>query len=176
MVDVGTEPHYPCTTLHRMIATVINLRSEKTNAHSDSSLSVAFSPDGSKIVSGLSSGTIKVWASGASEATKRPSLAKTDTWWLAWQLRWISRLRRPTPTAMASPQSTSRPTEARLSPDRTTRRSKFGIRVRFGPQIAFLSPKLTLSAFPGSYAGSQEREGQRPQRLHQLGRLQQRWH
>ena len=67
MVDVGTEPHYPCTTLHRMIATVINLRSEKTNAHSDSSRSVAFSPDGKTIVSGSFDKTIKVWDAGTPE-------------------------------------------------------------------------------------------------------------
>ena len=35
--------------------------SEKTNAHSNSVMSVAFSPDGSKIVSGSADKTIKVW-------------------------------------------------------------------------------------------------------------------
>ncbi len=35
--------------------------SEKTNAHSDYVRSVAFSPDGTKIVSGSADGTIKVW-------------------------------------------------------------------------------------------------------------------
>jgi WD40 repeat protein len=35
--------------------------SEKTNAHSDYVMSVAFSPDGTKIVSGSADGTIKVW-------------------------------------------------------------------------------------------------------------------
>ena len=35
--------------------------SEKTNAHSDCIMSVAFSPDGTKIVSGSADGTIKVW-------------------------------------------------------------------------------------------------------------------
>ena len=35
--------------------------SEKTNAHSDRVMSVAFSPDGTKIVSGSDDGTIKVW-------------------------------------------------------------------------------------------------------------------
>ncbi len=35
--------------------------SEKTNAHSDFVMSVAFSPDGTKIVSGSADRTIKVW-------------------------------------------------------------------------------------------------------------------
>ncbi len=35
--------------------------SKKTNAHSDYIWSVAFSPDGTKIVSGSSDRTIKVW-------------------------------------------------------------------------------------------------------------------
>ena len=35
--------------------------SEKTNAHSNSVMSVAFSPHGSKIVSGSADKTIKVW-------------------------------------------------------------------------------------------------------------------
>ena len=35
--------------------------SEKTNAHSDWVVSVAFSPDGTKIVSGSFDKTIKVW-------------------------------------------------------------------------------------------------------------------
>ena len=39
--------------------------SEKTNTHSDYIRSVAFSPDGTKIVSGSRDGTIKVWDSGA---------------------------------------------------------------------------------------------------------------
>ena len=39
--------------------------SEKTKAHSDLITSVAFSPDGTKIVSGSWDKTIKVWESGA---------------------------------------------------------------------------------------------------------------
>jgi WD40 repeat protein len=39
--------------------------SEKPNAHSLNINSVAFSPDGTKIVSGSGDKTIKVWDSGA---------------------------------------------------------------------------------------------------------------
>ena len=66
----------------------MELMSEKTNAHSDTIWSVAFSPDGSKIVSGSSDQTIKVWDFGALEPSERPSLAKTDACWLFWQARW----------------------------------------------------------------------------------------
>ena len=62
--------------------------SEKTNAHSDRITSVAFSPDGTKIVSGAYDKTIKVWDSGALSPHNRPSLAKTDACWLVWQARW----------------------------------------------------------------------------------------
>ena len=41
------------------------MKAEKTNAHSDFVRSVAFSPDGSKIVSGSDDKTIKVWDAGA---------------------------------------------------------------------------------------------------------------
>ena len=50
--------------------------SEKTNAHSDSIRSVAFSPDGTKIVSGSDDGTIKVWDSGALLPSKSPLLGQ----------------------------------------------------------------------------------------------------
>ena len=43
------------------LAGALGLLSEKTNAHSRRINSVAFSPDGTKIVSACSGGTIKVW-------------------------------------------------------------------------------------------------------------------
>ena len=64
------------------------LISEKTNAHSEWITSVAFSPDGTKIVSGSDDNTIKVWDSGAPRAQNRPSSAKSDACWLVWQTNW----------------------------------------------------------------------------------------
>jgi len=50
--------------------------SEKTNAHSHWVMSVAFSPDGTKIVSGSRDETIKVWDSGALLPSKLPLLGQ----------------------------------------------------------------------------------------------------
>ena len=68
----------------------MELLSEKTNAHSSIIMSVAFSPDGTKIVSGSVDETIKVWDSGVPRAQNRPSLAKTDACWIVWQANWSS--------------------------------------------------------------------------------------
>ena len=69
----------------------MELLSEKVNAHSGWVLSVAFSPDGTTIVSaGSSDKTIKVWDSGALLPSSHFSLVKTDACWLVWQARWCS--------------------------------------------------------------------------------------
>jgi len=48
-----------------MLATAsLELKAEKQSAHSDMVMSVAFSPDGSTIVSGSGDQTIKVWDAG----------------------------------------------------------------------------------------------------------------
>jgi WD40 repeat protein len=59
-----------------MIAMLINCVAEKASAHSRDIYSVAFSPDGTKIVSGGRDGTIKVWDSGAPRAQNCPLLGQ----------------------------------------------------------------------------------------------------
>jgi WD40 repeat protein len=58
-----------------MLSSALTLNTEKSNAHSSEIPSVAFSPDGTKIVSGSSDKTIKVWDSGAFWASNRLSFA-----------------------------------------------------------------------------------------------------
>ncbi len=67
------------------LADKLEMLSEKTNAHSHYVMSVAFSPDGTKIVSGSADKTIKVWDSGVPEPSNRPSFAKTDAWQTNWR-------------------------------------------------------------------------------------------
>jgi WD40 repeat protein len=64
------------TLVRRMMATLINCVVEKTSAHSDGIMSVALSPDGTKIVSACIGGMIIVWDSGAPRALKSPLLGR----------------------------------------------------------------------------------------------------
>jgi len=57
-------------------ADALGLLSEKPNAHSFNIPSVAFSPDGTKIVSGSGDQTIKVWDSGVPRAHELPLLGQ----------------------------------------------------------------------------------------------------
>ena len=55
---------------------LINCVAEKANAHSGIIYSVAFSPDGTKIVSGSWDKTIKVWDFGAPRSLESPLLGE----------------------------------------------------------------------------------------------------
>ena len=59
---------------------------EKQNAHSCDITSVGYNHNGTKIVSACEGGTIKVWDSGAPEASNLLSLAKTDAYSLLSQV------------------------------------------------------------------------------------------
>ena len=48
------------------LAATLGLLGEMTDAHSNGVTSVAFAPDGTRIVSGSDNKTLKVWDSGAS--------------------------------------------------------------------------------------------------------------
>ena len=69
-------PNTNTSLVRRMNAMLINCVAEKTNAHSGDIYSVAFSPDGTKIVSGSNDRTIKVWDLGAPESSKLPLLGQ----------------------------------------------------------------------------------------------------
>jgi len=55
------------------LAGKLEMLSEKTDAHNGFVVSVAVSPDGTKMVSGSLDKTIKVWDSGALRVQNRPS-------------------------------------------------------------------------------------------------------
>ena len=67
---------YFFSLVRRMIATLINCAAEKSSAHSGNVTSVAFSPDGTKIVSGSYDRTNKDWDSGTPKTSKSPLLGQ----------------------------------------------------------------------------------------------------
>ena len=66
----------PNLTASVLVAASLELKAEKQSAHSGEVRSVAFSPDGSSIVSGSVDQTIKVWDAG-SLARHTPHLAQS---------------------------------------------------------------------------------------------------
>ena len=149
-------------------ASSLALVAEKTNAHSDYINSVAFSPDGTKIVSGSDDKTIKAWDAGANSAPNRLSLAKSYHSCLPTQPHSSSRARKPAPM----------PTESRLSPTTTMGlgssppamggRSKSGVSGRFQlpcTQLPLDTPLLPCRCF---IPGFGRREAERPQPMRHL--------
>ena len=59
----------PDLTAAVLAAASLELKAEKESAHSKLVMSVAFSPDGTKIVSGSADNTIKVWDAGVCTLT-----------------------------------------------------------------------------------------------------------
>jgi len=144
--------------------------SEKTNAHSDIIRSVAFSPDGTKIVSGSYDGTIKVWDSGAPRAQNRPSSAQTIT------LVGLSGSQagdaeredeRPQPGNHVGGVFPGRDQDCVRIVRRDDQSLGFGCAKAL--KIAPPWPKLTPFGLPGRQTGAAEREDERPQRLHHVG-------
>jgi WD40 repeat protein len=107
----------------------MELLSEKTNAHSSIILSVAFSPDGTKIVSGSVDETIKVWDAvnfrphvesewETFDANDSDEEDEMKTWWR---------------NKITGHEQSVKPSGGNRLPW-NPRRSKSGIRVRFCPQ------------------------------------------
>ena len=120
----------PLTHLSASFSGTLELKATKDSAHKDFIRSVAFSPDGSKIVSGSDDKTIKVWDAGARFRQLPCRLSSPLTpFLLASQILWNSRQPKRAPTAVALGPSPSLRTARRSSRDPPTRRSKCGTQV-----------------------------------------------
>ena len=119
------------------------LKATKESAHSDYVRSVAFSPDGSKIVSGSDDKTIKVWDAGQPFHLLPCRLSSPLTLFLvASQELWSSRQPKRAPTTVSSTPSPSLPMVRRSSLDHLTRRSKCGTQVLAFANCHAASPLL----------------------------------
>jgi len=158
--------------VRRMIATLINCVAEKASAHSKEVLSVTFSPDGTKIVSGSYDATIKVWDSGAPRALKiappRPKLTPVG----------LSG-RQPGDAAQEDerPQPTNRVGGVFPGRDQDCvgigRRDdkSLGFECAEALKIAPPWPKLTPAGLSDRQTEDAEQEEVRPQQGHQFGRV-----
>jgi len=144
--------------------------SEKTDAHSRGINSVAFSPDGTKIVSGSADGTIKVWDAGALLPSNQFALDKTDA------CAGLSG-RHDGAVEREDKRPQRQDLLCRVFPGRDQDRVRIGgqddqslgFRCAASPQIAPHWPKLTLAGLSGRQAGDAEREDERAQRLRHVG-------
>ena len=149
---------------------LINCVAEKASAHSGEVYSVAFSPDGTKVVSGIENETIKVWDSGALLPSNHFSLIKKLT---------LAGLSGRHDGAVEREDERPQPTNhvggvfPRWDQDCVGIVGPYGQSLGFGCAFALRIappwPKLTPVGLPGRQAGDAEREDKRPQRLHQVG-------
>jgi WD40 repeat protein len=155
------------------LAVKLEQLSEKTNAHSDYIISVAFSPDGTKIVSGSRDQTIKVWDSGALQPSKSPFLGKK---WrllacLADKLEMLSEKTNAHSSVIMS---------VSFSPDGTKIVSgSYDKMIKVwdsgAPWALKIAPPWQKLTPVGSHAGAAEREDGRPQQLDQVGGVSPGW-
>ena len=152
---------------------LINCVAEKTNAHSRAINSVVFSPDGTKIVSGSVDGTIKIWDLGA-----RRELSNRASLWPNLTPAGLSGRQ-----AGAVEREDERPQRLGQVGGVYPRRDQdcvgigrqddqsLGFGCAGALKIAPPWPKLTPAGFSGRCAGALEREDQRAQQGHQVGRV-----
>ena len=150
----------------------MELLSEKVNAHSSWVMSVAFSPDGKKIVSGSMDQTIKVWDVGA---PRSPQIAPP---WPKLTLAGLSG--RHDGAVEREDQRPQRLHQlGHVFPGRDQDRvgiarpddQSLGFGCAFAPQITSPWSKLTFAGLSGRHDGAVEREDERPQSQDLIGRI-----